>query len=175
MTESEIKCNYVKAAALLSTGQPAGVIISVDILHRIVYSKCDGSTESSFWKGHAAVDLANIYLVGVEGRDYVADDGKIYADTIIEADLLKAYDLCRRGIKHGCYDGVVIIAEIYYLLGDYSNAAKMYACAVKYNYKGNENAKKILCRMISEGKIDSEPAVYQEPSWDPVFEYNSPR
>ena len=75
---------------------------------------------------------------------------------------------------YGNYDGVVVIAEIYFMLGDYSNAAKMYASVIRFGYKGAENAKKILDKWIQEGKIDEIPEVTLEPSWDPVFEFNCP-
>ncbi len=163
---------YAQAAVLLSTGDPSNAITAANFLHSIVYSKNDGSKDCSLWKGHAAIDLATLYLVGVESCDYVAEDGNIYADTYIEPDLLKAYDLCRRAIKHKCYDGVVIIAEIYLMLHDYYHAAQLYAAAVKFGYKGADDAKKILDKLVEDHKIDEIPENCYEPTWDPVLEFH---
>lgn len=162
---------YAQAALLLSTGNPADAITAANFLHSIVYSKNDGSIDCSFWKGHAAIDLATLYLVGVESCDYVAADGEIYSDTYIEPDLLKAYDLCRRAMKHKCYDGVIIIAEIYLMLHDYCHAAQLYAATVKFGYKGKDDAKKILDKLVEDHKIDKIPEYCHEPKWDPELEF----
>ena len=169
-----VKDLYMKAAVLRSSEEPSNHITAAHLLHKIVYCKPDGSEECSFWKGHAAIELAEIYLVGVESCDYVGEDGNIYADSYIEADLLKSYDLCRRALKHGCYDGVVIIAEIYWMLCDYTHAAALYASVIKFGYKGGDNAQKILDEMIAQGKIEKIPEVLYEPCWDPVLEFWGP-
>ena len=171
----DIKETYLRATTLIATGNPTNIISAANLLHQIVYCKGDGTPECSFWKGHACCDLADIYLVGVESEDYLGEDGGIYSDSYIEEDKLKSYDLYRRALKYGCHDGVRVIAEIYQLLGDNDNAAKMYAAVVKYGYKGAEDAAKILYEMIREGKIEKIPVVLVEPGWNPVMEFRLPR
>ena len=166
---------YMQASVLLGSKNPSNHIAAANILHRIVYAKSDGTNECNFWKGYASIDLANIFLAGIESVDYYdEEDDKIYADCYIEADLLKAYDLYRRALMYGNHDGIVVIAEIYYMLGDYTNAAKMYASVIKFDYKGAENAKKILDEWLRKGKIKKIPEVTMEPSWDPIFEFYCP-
>lgn len=146
------------------------------LLHELVYSiKSDGSEDQRLWKGHAAIALADLYLVGVEGSPYVKDDG-IYSNTFVDQDLLKAYDLYRRALKYECYDGVTCIADIYFLLGDMKNAIRWYRAVVEYGFKGAENAQKVLDELISSGRIkkDDVPKHVPKPQYSPSFVFHNP-
>ena len=168
---------YTRAQVLLATDNPSNTIAAMMLLHELVYSiKSDGTEEQRFWKGHAAVALADLYLVGVESCEYVADDGQIYSDTFVCADLLKAYELYRRAIRYECYDGAANIAGIYFLLGDTTNAVKWYRAVIEYGFKGAENAQKILDEMINSGRINRNdiPNHVPMPRYSPSFEFSTP-
>ena len=174
MINSKEKELYTKAQVLLSTNNPSNTISAMMLLHELVYSiKSDGSAEQRFWKGNAAVALADLYINGVDECDYVADDGTVYANVFVNADLLKAYELYRRAIKYECYDGVVCIADIYYLLKETQNAVKWYCAAIEYGFKGAENAQKIIDEMVSCGKISKGeiPNHVPLPRYSPSFEF----
>lgn len=146
------------------------------LLHELVYSiKNDGSEDQRFWKGHAAIALADLYLVGVEGSPFVKDDG-IYSNTYVRSDFLKAYELYRRALKYECYDGVTCIADIYFLLGDTTNAIQWYRAVVEYGFKGAENAQKVLDELISSGRIkkDEVPDHVSMPKYEPTFVFYNP-
>lgn len=166
---------YLKAQGLIYSGEPSNLIHSIMLLHNIIYSiKSDGSKELAFWKGHAAVDLGHIFLTGVDGCEYVDDDGHIYADCYVKADLLKAYDLFKRAMRYGCFDGVVVIAEIYMILGEYDNSAELYKAVIEYGYHGRENAKRALETMINMGRINEIPPHVPAPSSNPSFLFEMP-
>lgn len=165
-----VKHLYMQAVHLISTDEPYLKVEAMKILHKLVYEVKPTSGEVTFWQSHAAVELADMYLVGIEGNDYVEDDG-IYVDIIVDADLMEAFSLYRSALIMGCTDGVNAMAEIYMMLGDYEHSAELYACSVKYGYKNASNARKVLEYMISSGKIDSIPEVYREPDGKPRFEY----
>ena len=174
MLNSKEKELYTKAQVLLSIDNPSNTISAMMLLHELVYSiKSDGSDEQRFWKGHAAVALADLYINGVKECDYVADDGTVYAKISVNADLLKAYELYRRAIRYECYDGVVCIADIYYLLNDTSNAVKWYCAAIEYGFKGAENAREIIDEMVSSGKVSEAeiPNHVPMPQYSPSFEF----
>lgn len=167
---------YTRAQVLLATENPSNKISAMMLLHELVYSiKSDGSEDQRLWKGHAAIALADLYLVGVEGSPYVKDDG-IYSNTYVRPDFLKAYDLYRRALKYECYDGVTCIADIYFLLGDTTNAIQWYRAAVEYGFKGAENAQKVLDELISSGRInkDEVPNHVPKPQYSPSFVFYTP-
>lgn len=141
------------------------------LLHELVYSiKSDGSEDQRFWKGQAAIALADLFLVGVEGAPYVKDDG-LYGNTYVRPDFLKAYDLYRRALKYECYDGVTCIADLYFLLGDMTNAVQWYRAVVEYGFKGAENAQKVLDDLVSSGRIKrvDVPNHVPKPQYSPSF------
>ena len=73
-----IKNLYIQAVYLISTDDPYKIVEAMKILHELVYEVKPISKEVIFWQSHAAVDLADLYLVGVEGKDYLAKDGDIF-------------------------------------------------------------------------------------------------
>ncbi len=166
-----IKNLYIQAVYLISTDDPYKIVEAMKILHELVYEVKPSSKEVIFWQSHAAVDLADLYLVGVEGKDYLDEEDKICADTIVEADLMKAFSLYRRALVRGCTDGVNAMAEIYMMLGDYKHSAELYASSVKYGYRNASDAQGALDYMLSSGKIDVIPEVFCEPDGKPTLEY----
>ena len=168
---NKIKNLYIQAVYLISTDDPYKIVQAMKILHELVYEVKPSSKEVIFWQSHAAVDLADLYLVGVEGKDYLDEDNNICADTFVEADLMKAFSLYRRALVRGCTDGVSAMAEIYMMLGDYRHSAQLYASSVKYGYRHSSDAQRALDYMLSSGKIDYIPEVYFEPDGKPSLDY----
>ena len=166
-----IKRLYIQAVYLISTDDPYKIVQAMKILHELVYEVKPSSKEVIFWQSHASVALADLYLVGVEGKDYLDEDDNICAYTIVEADLMKAFSLYRRALIRGCTDGVNAMAEIYMMLGDYKHSAELYASSVKYGYRNASDAQRALDYMLSSGKIDVIPEVYCEPDGKPTLEY----
>lgn len=166
-----IKNLYIQAVYLISTDDPYKIVQAMNILHELVYEVKPSSKEVIFWQSHAAVDLADLYLIGVEGKEYLDENDKICADTFVEADLMKAFFLYRRALVRGCTDGVNAMAEIYMMLGDYKHSAELYASSVKYGYRNASDAQRALDYMLSSGKIDYIPEVYFEPDGKPSLDY----
>ena len=168
---NKIKNLYIQAVYLISTDDPYKIVQAMKILHELVYEEKPSSKEVIFWQSHASVALADLYLVGVEGKDYLDEDDNICASTIVEADLMKAFSLYRRALIRGCTDGVNAMAEIYMMLGDYRHSAQLYASSVKYGYRHSSDAQRALDYMLSSGKIDFIPEVYFEPDGKPSLDY----
>lgn len=166
-----IKNLYIQAVYLISTDDPYKIVQAMKILHELVYEVKPSSKEVIFWQSHAAVDLADLYLIGVEGKEYLDENDKICADTFVETDLMKAFSLYRRALVRGCTDGVNAMAEIYMMLGDYKHSAELYASSVKYGYRNASDAQRALDYMLSSGKIDYIPEVYFEPDGKPSLDY----
>lgn len=169
--DNVIKSRYMQAVYLISTDDPYMMVEAMKILHELVYEVKPTSKEVVFWQSHAAVELADMYLVGIEGKDYLDEDNNICADTFVKADLMKAFSLYKRALARGCTDGVNAMAEIYMMLGDYRHSAELYASSVKYGYRHASDAQRALDYMLSSGKIDFIPEVYCEPDGKPSFEY----
>ena len=166
-----IKNLYIQAVYLISTDDPYKIVQAMKILHELVYEVKPSSKEVIFWQSHAAVDLADLYLVGVVGKDYLDENNNICADTFVEADLMKAFSLYKRALVMRCTDGVSAMAEIYMMLGDYMHSAELYASSVKYGYRNASDAQRALDYMLSSSKIDVIPEVYCQPDGKPTLDY----
>lgn len=143
---------YVKAAVLASSDNPKKVFTAAEMLHTMISATFDRSEEFKFWKGQAAKALGDIFVQGVSGQEY-KEDGRIVAESYLDSDLLKAQKYYWIAARYGCYDGVILIGDIYTALGDYCHAARIYAWVVRYGYAGKEDAEHILEMWSAEGKI----------------------
>ncbi len=143
---------YAKAAALASSDNPQMVFAAAEMLHEMVSATFDRSDEFKFWKGQAAKALGDIFALGVSGPAS-EEDGRIVAESYLDSDLLKAQKYYRIAARYGCYDGVILIGDIYTALGDYYHASMIYAGVLRHGYAGKEDAEHILEMWLTEGRI----------------------
>ncbi len=146
----------MKAMTLAASGDPQKVIAAAEMYKMLMAVRYDGTEECKFWKGQASKALGDLYAAGVSGPD-TEEDGRVVAESYLDPDLLKALRYYRIAVKYGCYDGVVLIGDIYTALGDYYHASIIYAGVVRRGYAGKEDAEHILEMWMSEGRIDCIP------------------
>lgn len=146
----------MKARTLASSGDPQKILSAAEMYRMLMAVKYDGTDECKFWKGQASKALGDLYVAGVSGPD-TEEDGRFVTESYLDPDLLKALRYYRIAVRYGCYDGVVLIGDIYTALGDYDHAARIYAGVVRRGYAGKEDAEHILGMWMSEGRIDCIP------------------
>lgn len=146
----------MKAMTLAASGDPQKILSAAEMYKMLMSVRYDGTDECKFWKGQASMALGDLYVAGVSGPD-TEKNGRIVAESYLDPDLLKALRYYRIAVRYGCYDGVVLIGDIYTALGDYYHASRIYAGVVRRGYAGKENAEHILDMWMSEGRIDRIP------------------